>query len=531
MASVVEIIYDEDGPDEVDIAANAVIQSATFGVSASAHPDTCEIILKDPSRTLEFVTGRRLKLIVDGRPMWAGFTLVLGRSSFFSAGDGLEDTMARKWILRGVDNNILLDKRVLRRAANYLIAIPNITTNTYDGAILRQGLEDYADMPSWLDIDSFIDDVQVPASTSGGNITAADPWAWPQQGSKIRDLFDNVALNSAAVFYIGPDDAVHYHAIQDRESSWGFSDRPNNAAIVSSSGGFEDAYYGFREMNAIEDGSDFVTDAFVWGGSEFAGSGGTVFARATDTDLEDAHNKWQRAETHFGEKFFKTQPTVTQRANMIVFGNADGDPSGAEPGTVAGEGPRGLRFPQWSYTFTWFNVPEISGSPVHIYPGDVVPIELWAFSQDGGTTPFHKWLPLRQLKISFASGTATGETIVRFDGTFDLRNQDSKFLWTYLRQRQNRPFQQITVVNNSSPVAPYGAFGQFIPTPAPDAVETVFTIPFGYIPGTTQVWVDGNNVPLVLSVDYQETDNLAGELTLDDAPSDSIFVTCRTLAG
>lgn len=529
MTSTIQIIYDEDGPDEVDISAHTVIQSASFSVSASAHPDTCEIVLKDVDRELDFVTGRRLKLIIDGQPMWSGFSLVHGKSSFFPGGDGLENTMARKWILRGTDNNILLDKRVLRRPADYLEAIPDITTDTYDGEILKEALADYIDMPTWIDIDTYIDNVAIPSSNESGTITPAEPWGWPQQGSKLRDLFVNLALNSSAVYYIGPDDAVHYHAIQDVESPWGFSDRPNNATI-SGSVGFEGAYWGFREVSAIEDGSELATDALVWGGSEFAGPGTTVFARATDGDLEDEHGKWQLAETHFGEKYFKTQPTVDQRANMIVFGNAAGTPGGAQPGTVAGEGPRGLRFPQWSYNFTWFDVPTLAGTPKHIYPGSVVPIELWAFSQDGGTTPFRKWLPLRQMKITFPSGAANGEAIVRFDGTFDLRNTDSKFLWSYLRKREKKPVQPVTVVSNSSEAAPYGAFGQFVPTPAADGVETVFTVPFGYIEGTTTVWVDGDEDPLVLGTDYDETDPATGEIELVTAPN-SIFVTTRTLAG
>lgn len=526
MASTIEIIYD----DSLDIADHAVIASASFSVSASAQADTCEIILKDVDRDLEFVTGKRLKLLIDGQPMWAGFVLIAGRSSFFPAGDGLTGTLSRKWILRGTDNNILLDKRVLRNPSAYTDALPNITTDTYDGDILKQALSDYVDMPAWIDIDTYIDNIDIPDSDGSGHITSDNPWSWPQQGSKLRDLIVNLSLGSAAIFYIGPDDAVHFHSVQDRESPWGFSDRPNNLPITGS-GGFEDAYYGFREMNATEDGSELATDALVWGGSEIAGTGTTVFYRATDEDLEDIHGKWQLAETHFGETNFKTLPTVTQRANVIVFGNPDGDPAGAEPGSVAGEGPRGLRFPQWAYQFTWFDVPSISGTPRHIYPGDVVPIELWAFSEDSGVTPFRKWLPLRQMRISFASGTSTGEAIVRFDGMFDLRNQDSKFLWTYLRQRQTRPTQPILVVTNNSTAAPYGGFGQFVPTPAPDGSETVFTVPFGYIEGTTVVWADGSADPLVLGTDYDESDPSTGELTFTTAPATSLFVADRTLAG
>lgn len=526
-ASDVQIIFD----DSVDITNKCLVTAAKFTSNSSAQPGTAEVTMRDPDRDLVLPSGRRLKLLVDGRPLWAGFSTVVGRGSFFPAGDGKEQTKARKWILRGVDNNILLDKRFLRYPTNYLSHAPFITTDTFDGQILKDALADLFDMPSWLDITTFIDDVKVPASAADGHLSTANPWAYPQQGTKLRQTFDDLAQFSAAVFYIGPDDAVHYHAVQDRESPWGFSDRPNFGAITQENG-FEGVYHGFREFTGDEDGSGIVTDALVWGGSEFAGAGGTVFARATDPDLEDLHSKWQHAETHFGETSFKTQTGVDIRANMIVFGNADGDPSGAEPGSVSGEGPRGLRFPQWAYNFAWHtrNVPLLSGSPRHIFPGDLVSIQLWAYSQDEGVTPFTKLLPLRSLALSFPSGARDGKAIVRFDGGFDLRNEDSKFLWAYLRRRERQVRNsQLAVVTNDSTTSPYGGLGQFVPDPVPDGVETVFTLPFGYIPGTTNVYING--LLQRLDTDYTESDPDAGEITFDDPPftTDSLYVTCRTL--
>lgn len=533
--SVVQILHDVDGDGSfgLDITNHALIARAVFNAAANAQPGTCEIVLRDLDRVLSFVAGRRLKLIVDGVPMWSGFLLLPGRGNFFPAGDARTPTKTRSITLRGTDNNILLDKRYLRRPADYLKAIPNITTDTFDGAILRGILANYADMPDWLDISTYIDDVVVPASAADGHISATHPWAYQQQGTKLRASVDDLALFSAAVFYIGPDDAFHYHAVQDRESPWGFSDRPNKAPITVMTG-FEGAYYGFRELNADEDGSDLATDALVWGGSEFAGSGGTVFSRATDATLEALHGKWQLAETHFGQQNFKTQTAVDIRANMIVFGNPTGDASGAEPGTVAGEGPRGLRFSQWAYNFAWHttNVPLLSGVPRHIYPGDIVPIQLWAFSLDEGVTPFTKILPLRQMRISFPTGAKDGTALVRFEGGFDLRNLDSKFLWSYLRKRQTTiGTTTLATVGDSSTQASYGSLGTFTPTPAPDNSTTVFTVPFGYIPGTTQVYLNG--LRQRLGTDYDETDPDAGTITFTSAPltTDAILVVDRTLAG
>jgi len=530
--SVVQMISDPDGAG-VDITNHGVISSATFNVASNATPGDMEVSLRDMDRDLSFVSGKRFWLLIDGTPMWSGFVLIPGRSNFFPAGDGVEDTKARRFILRGVDNNRLMDARVLRNTANYLKKIPDITTNTYDGALLRTALANYFDMPSWLDIVTEIDDVQIPA---GMDITTAKPWAWPTQGSKLRVLADDLSRWSAAVYYIGPDDIFHYHAIQDRECSWGFSDRPNHAPI-SSTTTFDGAYTGFRELNADEDGSQLATDAFVWGGSPFAGSGTTVFHRATDASLEAEHGKWQLAEQHFNETNYKLQQGVDQRAHMIVYGSPTHDLSLSEPGSVVGEGPRGLRFPQWSYGFTWHqkDVPDLAGVRRHLYPGDIVPIQLWSFSEDGGTTPFTKFLPLRALSISFPSGAKDGKTHIQFRGSFDLRNDDNKFLWKYLRAREPK-IQEVSVlpVNDASTDSPTGGFGQFVPTPDPDGATTVFTVKFPYIPGTVQLYADtGGGLTLrPRGTFYTESDPDTGEITLVSPTGvTGLYVICRTQAG
>jgi len=535
-ASDVQILVTPPGGSPFDLTRYATIAGATFASNANATPGQAQIIMRDLDRELAFVTGSRLKCIIDGQSMWSGFGLRIGKGNFLPAGDGkpADETSTRQFMLTGVDNNILFDKRYIRRTSNYLTQLPLVTASTYDGELLRTLLSTYADMPDWLDISTFIDDVyQHPDSVDAA---ANKGWAWLAQGTKIRAQFEDLARASGAVYYIGPDDAVHYHALQDIESPWGFSDKPNNAPIIGA-GGFEGAYWGFRELNADEDGGDLATDALVWGGSPFAGTGTTVFKRATDDDLEAIHGKWQLAETHFNETNYKTQQTVNQRANVIVFGNPSGDPGGpGGPGTVVGEGPRGLRYPQYSFGLTWTtrNVPTLSGTARHLYPGDLVPIQLWAFSEDEGDTAFTRLLPMRSLAIAFPGGTSEGKAHVEFRGAFDLRNEDPFTLWKYIRK------QEPVIVTQTLGVATddtdpgefhYGDYGSFTPTPATDGVETVFTIPVGYVPGTVTFYL--NNIPQRLNIDWFESDPDAGELTFSEPPvaTDYLFVTCRTLDG
>jgi hypothetical protein len=546
-SSTVELLYEQtvNAGDWIDLASYCVVSEATFDSASNANPGTMEASLRDPVRDLPtIVTGHRLKLKVDGQQLWSGFTLIRGRGSFFPAGDGKESTRARRWTLRGTDNNVLIDRRVLRNPSNYLLHIPFITTDTMDGALIRYALANYTDMPTadpWLDISSEIDDVMIPSSDGTGHITSAHPWEYPQQGSYLRGLFQDANLSSLAVFFIGPDDKFHYHAFQTRECPWGFSDRPNHAPITSTSGPFEGAYWGFRELEAEEDGSAYGTDALVWGGSQWAGSGQTVFHRATDATLEGVHGKWQIPETHFDETNYKLAAGVTQRANLIVFGNPTGDSSGSEPGTVVGEGPRGMRFPGWTYSFVWHtgNVPVLAGVPRHLYPGDIVPIQLWTYSEDGGVTPFTKYLPLRALRLSFYAAEG-GKAVVKFQGTFDLRNEDSMFLWKWLRSREPQINSiAIPVSGDGSTTYQYGSLGSFAllppgatdPTTDPDGTSVVYHAPVGYIPGTTIVTKNG--LTETFGDAYTESSSDAGEVTFWAAPktTDTLWIQFRTLAG
>jgi len=89
----------------------------------------------------------------------------------------------------------------------------------------------------------------------------------------------------------------------------------------------------------------------------------------------------------------------------------------------------------------------------------------------------------------------------------------------------------VASADDSTSVSVYGAYGAFTPSPAPDSNETVFTIPFAYINGTSQLYRDtgSGNVALTRGVGYFETDPAAGEFTLATPPDtgDTLYVTCR----
>ena len=501
--------------DGVDITDRVIFETATFESLINAQPGICEFTCRDEDQTLSPVTGDEITLDIDGVRLWGGYLTHVSRTHPFPADlvpVDPADYSKRQWVLRGVDYNILFDKRVVRRTADYTHSIPAISGGTQDGAAITSLWTNYIDTPSGFDVSTFVDDITTVSSNG------TSPWSYVQQGTKVREQMEQLTFRSAAVYYFDADKNLHWHSVEDIESRWGFSDQPNYVPITTSPIEFQDATYGFREVEAVEDGTGIINDALIWGGSEWAGSGGTVFARTQDATSQATHGRWQVGETHFGEPGFGIQAGVDARANAIVLGPPGADAYGQQ---------KGLRYTQWSFNFTWHDkdVPSISGTKIHLTPGQLVTIELTTFGQT-------RLLPLRTLRISFPEGNPSNlKTYVRFDGQFGLQLSDSFTLWRYLIKNQNRPIPAIATVTDSSPSAPYGAIFAGEPSPAPDGVLTVFTIPFGYIPGTTQVFKDG--LIQVPNVDYTESDFEDGEITFTTAPATGVdlWVICRTLAG
>jgi hypothetical protein len=353
------------------------------------------------------------------------------------------------------------------------------------------------------------------------------PGAWKEQGSTLRAQIEDLAQFSGAVYYFAADKTLHYHALEDEEARWGFSDRPNRNAITASPTSYQGATYGPRELDAVNDGEILVNDALIWGGSEWAGTDGqTVFARRENAPSEAEHGRWQTAEIHFGEEGFKTQRGVDARAVVIVEGGA------TLTGASAGFNP-GLAYNQWNVTLGWFahDVPMISGQRDHLIAGQLVHIELQVFEVDG--FPLEQILPLRSMAISFPATKGNAESWVKFDGTFGLQIGDPFTLWRYLLGVTKRGGANaiVSAVDADKP-APYGSILSVEPIPATDSTTTVFYLPDGrgYIAGTSEMYVSPGN-RLRRGIDYFESNPVGGQFIFPSAPdgSDWLWVVCRVL--
>lgn len=487
-----------------DITNSVIFSSCSFETQFGGVPGTFSMTVRDPNRTLSFQSGTEMYMTIDGVRQFGGYVTQVSMSHMAPAADtsSLSTYNLRTWILRGTDYNIIFDKRVWRNTADYLSSI-NLTGVNQDGPALIDLVTNYADLSGF--------------TTTGITSTASlNADAVVQQGEKLRTTFQTYSFFGGTIWYIDANKNFIYKPIESAEKRWGFSDQPNHNAITVSPSSYQGATTGFRSVEGQEDGSYIVNDALVWGGGPFAGSsGGTVFSRSQDSTSQSTYGRWQLAETHFGESGYGIQAGVDARSDVIVNG-----PPGAD---VYGQ-QKGLRYPQWQFTFTWTSndVPLLSGVPDHLVAGDIVTIEMNVF----GVT---KLLPLRSLRVSFPDAisdpTDQSTRIVQFDGTFGLQIGDPFTLWRYILSSQariNNTNTTPTAVTTTSTSTVYGAYGQFDPSPAPDNSTTLFTLPFGYISGTLQVYqgtTGGAGAALLRpGVDFTESDNVAGEFTMAVAP-------------
>ena len=234
-----EIVIHYNG---VNISDRVLFRNASFNSQLSAEPGTFEITCKDPERTDSYVTGKIVELRVDGVLLYGGYVTQVSRT--FALPADIVPTDTRLWILRGVDYNILFDKRVVRDTA-HILKSPILEGITIEGDLVL-ALNDYIDHPPGFDLTSEVDDVRTRADR---------PYAF-QAGATWREAIDEIRIHSGALYYLTPLKKLRYVSLEDAFSAWGFSDNPNGSTTI-----------GPRDVSATEDASGMINDALIWGGS------------------------------------------------------------------------------------------------------------------------------------------------------------------------------------------------------------------------------------------------------------------------
>lgn len=504
----VEIQFTYDGDPIGDGAGGkqgVIFDKTTFTQQMNAIPGEFAVYVRDPEVGFDFRTGKEIVALENGVPIAGGFITQISKTHLFP------DFLSPTWVLRGIDWNILFEKRVIHTKsedpAAWVKHLPSMAGSSYDGDVIRKMVTDYADMDGFDDT-SGIEDILPSVLHEDGSAWPEKRFVWPQQGSKIREIFDNMfAPLAAAQYFFAPDKRLIYRPFDEALKNWGFSDDPDPDA--------DPPTYGFREMEATVDGSAMVNDAIIWGGSEFAGAGTTFYYRKQDSASISAHGRWQWAEANLGQPGYKLPGSVKARAIAIV----DGVALGTSPTPEINISNVGQKNEQWQLHFAWHGhrVPE------RLVPGDIVPITLSLFGET-------RRLPLRSVTISFPTldgvGDDAGKAYVRYEGDFSLSISDPWSLWHLLLKAQNRRVRPyLGHSQDGSTTTAYGGYGNFTPT---NVSGLVYKLPFGYIPGSLLVYEA--RLLLVPKVDFDETDPEAGTFTLHASPSGGLYATCRTLS-
>lgn len=500
MSSTIVVRY-----NGTDISSGCLFAETTFESQMAAIPGTFRVVVSDPNHTYSFITGKEITLDVDGVRMYGGYLLNVAKEYAFPADKTTNPalTKSRRWVLTGVDYNILFEKRVQYNHTNHIKANAKVgAAGIYDGAVIRTYFTTWFDDLTGFDFTNTtnIKDVYL---YSGGYLPMTP-------GTTMKAELDNMAL-WGAVYYIDADKKFHWIPIQDTAAPWGFSDKPSLADTPPT--------IGFRDGEMTEDASSVVNDAFVWGGSEWAGTGTVVYDNKSNSTSITNHGRWQYAEVRVGESDFKNQASVTARAKLIVDGNV----VGASP-----QGTKGLVEPEKQFVGTWFahDVP----SAAHLRPPAVVYINMQVFG-------FNMSVPLRQVQVSFPGLDATGKAFVQFTGLFGVLMTDPYWLWAYLKKQQGQTVSGLYSGATNATLNPaYGSYYQDVPNQTANGTRTVFTIgnaggpTFTYIGGTVIAFKNG--LALIAGVDYTESDPANGEITFTTAPDSgsTLYITC-ILAG
>lgn len=539
--SGVEIDY-----DGTDITRHVLYAQTNFTAQANAIPGDGTVVCRDPQRTLDFHSLRPLRLYLDGQPMWGGVIGRVGRGNFFSAvrTDDLSQVRTRRWTLTGPDNNVYFDRRVLRKPGDYLT--PMTTASGTISEVIHENLHKFIDFPPGMSLDG------VDATGPYHNVSMPPDLShatWVGQSKYWREQMDDFGIQAGILYYLDADMVLQVHDFENVRSPWGFTDsHPDGHRWI-----------GFREGEYDEDSLAIITEALVWGGSALHVPGtavegstavGTIFARFPSDTAHDQtwdgitypaaaeqkainrrdgqYGRWEASENFVGQQGYLLQSSVSSRAIRIIEGMP-----GSHTMTGGDVVEEGQNRPAEDITLTWFahDVPRPGGVPTHLRAGHLADFIFYTLGPDAAH-PVNLILPTRQLRITFPTLPGQNDaremlTYVRFDGTFGISLNDPRWLWRYLLGAKKRPPPAINGrTSNGSGDAAAGDRGTFYPIESTNGVRTDFTVPFGYYPGTTRVYLNG--LLQRIDMDYIEQSPGTGVVRFAAPPyaDDSIFIEC-----
>ncbi len=253
----------------VDVTGYAVWAQCNFQVVASAQPGSCVIVLRDHLSVLSFIGGELIKLYVAGDLMWQGYAFTVEQGYWFDA------YAERRWTIRGVDLNILLQKLILYnhtsptksldgggafpRDADGVVGVP---INTTDKDYIAHMLND-------TDFRSIDKPVLATEMTEVGTINPDGKFTPPQPGITLYDFMVDVSANvmrtqpGSVVWYMSPAGHLVYKELDTDTAPFYVSDDPAaNTTMVN-------GVYGVnvRSMSIMTDISRIKNDVLLFTGN------------------------------------------------------------------------------------------------------------------------------------------------------------------------------------------------------------------------------------------------------------------------
>ena len=182
----------------VDQTANIVFATAEFISAVNGTVGSCKFRVRDEDRTLSFITGASIELLIDGSPVWTGFLTQQLRVYAFPA-ENVSDAGLTRWLdIVGVDLNTLFNKRFVFTVADPTNVFGKIYgPNQPDNTAIADLVADYLDLSGdSLDTSTKVEFV--------GNINVdQNAQAW-LAGDTFGQAMASIASLPGAVYFIDP---------------------------------------------------------------------------------------------------------------------------------------------------------------------------------------------------------------------------------------------------------------------------------------------------------------------------------------
>jgi len=349
----------------VEITSHVMWKTASFSAKVNAQSGECTFDVVDRAHDLTFSFGDEVQLYIDGVLRWGGWIVQVNRQFPFSVMKA-PATEARIFHIAGVDYNRFLDRRVLHDSGS-----PNRTWNypagTYDDTIFNN-LWSYFDTTGFTKnihrVGAGVLDIPGVTAKTGGNVA--------QGGFTMRDCLMHLSWDTGAIFYVTPQKVVTYVDADLVSNPYTLTDQPSGPLDV-----------GFHDVRIIEDSTEMVNDAIVWGAGK--GSNQVVESRYQSPESQADHGRWQSG--NFTAGIYK-QAT----ANAVSRAAVEGSPVSLRG---AKNPKRAVELLTWSPVFGIGDVVNFHDSQFFMPPADP------------DDAPTHDdVLPIRTMTITWPTPTA-----------------------------------------------------------------------------------------------------------------------------